>query len=87
MQHSLLISSKVHAWVETDQTEMKKFKGSLMMIVIIRKANLELYWPTGLLYTTLTLATIMTQNRFILLLIAQTVLQYDHDTIVGFSFF
>lgn len=39
MQHSLLISSKVHAWVETDQTEMKKFIGSLMMIVIIPAVN------------------------------------------------
>ncbi|XP_039602150.1 piggyBac transposable element-derived protein 4-like [Polypterus senegalus] len=60
--------SRVHAWVDTDENEMKKFIGILMLMGIIRKPDIEMYWSTDPMYATPIFVTIMKRNRFSLLL-------------------
>uniref|UniRef100_A0A8C4SDX7 PiggyBac transposable element-derived protein domain-containing protein n=1 Tax=Erpetoichthys calabaricus TaxID=27687 RepID=A0A8C4SDX7_ERPCA len=60
--------SRVRAWVDTDENEMKKFIGILMLMGIVRKPDIEMYWSTDPMYATPIFAAIMTRNRFSLLL-------------------
>uniref|UniRef100_A0A8C4T5A9 RRM domain-containing protein n=1 Tax=Erpetoichthys calabaricus TaxID=27687 RepID=A0A8C4T5A9_ERPCA len=60
--------SRVRAWFDTDENEMKKFIGILMLMGIIRKLDIEMYWSTDPMYATPIFAAVMTRNRFSLLL-------------------
>lgn len=61
-------TSQVHAWVDTDLSQMKKFIGLMMLMGIIRRSALEMYWSTDPMYATPVFAAIMTRNHFSLLL-------------------
>uniref|UniRef100_A0A8C4S021 RNB domain-containing protein n=1 Tax=Erpetoichthys calabaricus TaxID=27687 RepID=A0A8C4S021_ERPCA len=52
--------SRVRAWFDTDENEMKKFIGILMLMGIIRKPDIEMYWSTDPMYATPIFAAVMT---------------------------
>lgn len=54
--------SRVHAWLERNETKMKQFLWLLMLMGIIHKPDLEMYWSTPVF------AAVMTWNRFSLLM-------------------
>ena len=60
--------SRVHKWIETNEEEMKKFLALVLLMGIIHKPQVEMYWSTDILYSTPVFSAVMTCNRFELLL-------------------
>ena len=55
------------AWTDTDILEMKKFFGLVILMRIIHKPNLPMYWSTDSQYHTPIFSKIITRDRFYLL--------------------
>ena len=55
------------AWTDTDILEMEKFFGLVILMGIIHKPNLPMYWSTDSLYHTPIFSKIMARDRFYLL--------------------
>ena len=62
------------ACADTDNLEMKKFFGLVILMGIIHKPNLPMYWSTDSLYHTPIFSKIMTRDQFYLL---QKFLQFN----------
>ena len=60
--------SRVHQWLPTNKSEMKTFLGLTMLMGIIRKPTVELYWSKDPLYHTPIFSQVMNRNRYQLLL-------------------
>jgi len=59
--------SRVRKWVETDEEEMKKFLALVLLMGIIHKPTVEMYWSTDVLYATPVFSAVMRRNKFELL--------------------
>ena len=55
------------AWTDTGILEMKKFFGLVILMGIIHKPNLPMYWSTDILYHIPIFSKILTRDRFCLL--------------------
>ena len=60
--------SRVHDWVDVDRQEMKKFLGLMLLMGIVHKPAISMYWSTDVLYQTPIYTEIMRRNRFQLIL-------------------
>ena len=60
--------SRVHQWVETNNAEMKTFLGLTMLMGIVRKPTVPMYWSKDPLYSTPLYSQVMSRNRYQLLL-------------------
>ena len=60
-------STYLSVWTDTDILEMKKFFGLVILMGIIHKPNLPMYWSTDSLHHTPISSKIMTCDRFYLL--------------------
>jgi len=58
----------VHKSVPTTPNEMKKFIGQLLIMGVVKKPEITLYWSTDPLSQTLLFGTVMARNHFLLLL-------------------
>lgn len=61
-------SSRIHAWEPTSAPEMKKFVGILAYMGIVRLPSIRDYWSTKKLFRVSVLSTVMSRNRFEMLL-------------------
>ena len=59
--------SYLSQWHAVTNPEMKTFLGLLLVMGIVHKPKLDLYWSTDIYYSTPILAQIMSRNRFLLL--------------------
>jgi Transposase IS4 len=60
--------SRVHQWQPTNANEMKLFLAISMLMGVIRKPTIDLYWSTSTLFATPAFGTMMTRNRYCLIL-------------------
>ena len=61
-------NSRVNEWVPTNNAEMKTFLGLTILMGIIRKPSVQLYWSKDPLYSTPIFSQVMRRNRCQLLL-------------------
>ena len=69
-------------WSETNILEMKKFFGLLVLMGIIHKPNIPMYWSTDSLYYTPIFSKVMTRDRFTLL---QKFLHFNDNNDVNYD--
>ena len=62
MQNENRDNSYLSQWRPITNPEMKTFLGLLLLMGIIHKPKLHLYWSTGIYYSTPTLAQIMSRD-------------------------
>lgn len=60
--------SRLHKWVPTDKTEMIKFIGIAAYMGLVKMPRIEKYWSNDVLYSNSLIPSIMSRNRFQLLL-------------------
>ena len=60
--------SDCHMWTPTNPREMTQFLGLLLLMGIMKKPTIDMYWSTDILYSTPLFAQTMTRLRFRLLL-------------------
>jgi len=65
---NLRSNSDVHVWTPTTVVEVKKFFDLILIMGVIRKPALKMYWTTDALLKTPEFGTVMTCCRFSLLL-------------------
>jgi len=67
-EQALKRNSRVHEWKETNPVEMKQFLGTMLLMGVVQKPKIADYWSTNPVIGTPFVNTIMTRNRFQLLL-------------------
>lgn len=60
--------SRLNKWIPTDAEEMKNFFGLFMWMGLVRMGNITSYWSTKLVYKNTIAPSVMSRNRFELLL-------------------
>lgn len=68
VQSQLKLKSRAHHWMQTNDVEMKKFLGLLLMMGLVNKPCIADYWSTDPVIATPLVNSIMPQDRFELLL-------------------
>ena len=61
-------NSYLGQWTPVTIPEMKKFIGTLLLMGIVYKPDLHMYWSTDIYYSTPAFSKIMKRNRFYLIL-------------------
>lgn len=59
---------RLHQWYPTDRVEMKKFIGLTLLMGIVHKPDIAMYWSTDPLYRSAVFPAVMGRNRYQLLL-------------------
>lgn len=75
-------NSYLSKWHDTDIIEMKKFFGLVILMGIVYKPSLPLYWSTDELYYTPIFSKVMTRDRFYLL---QKFLHFNNNLDPGYD--
>jgi len=60
--------SQIQNWTDTNAAEMRRFMGLLLWMGLVKMPALKCYWQTSSLYQNGVASSVMTQNRFQLLL-------------------
>ena len=67
-RHTLKPNSRIRRWVPTTKEELRKFFGLTLLMGLIRKPVIAMYWSQDPLYATPLFGEIMSRNRYQLLL-------------------
>ncbi|KAK7110188.1 hypothetical protein V1264_014106 [Littorina saxatilis] len=60
--------SRAQTWEKTNPVEMKKFLALLLLMGIVKLPSIDMYWTKKVLYRVPVFSTIMTRNRFQIIL-------------------
>lgn len=60
--------SRIHEWQPTDNKEIRQFFGLTILMGIIQKPNIQMYWSNDPLYSTPVFKQVMKRDRYLLIL-------------------